>query len=355
MAIFSYNNVKISALNACVPKRIVDNRCFSDFFSSEEVEKVIKMTGIEFRRQADPSMIASDFAFISAKALLEENGISPDEIDVLIFCSLTPDYRMPATSFILQDRLGMKKELLCFDLTIGCSGYVYALNMAYSILNSTNLSKALVLNAHIAVNVNPRTDKATSLLFGDGATATLVEKVREVKGSESSSFFSLNSDGSGYDAIIKRGGGYRCPTTEKTLERRLREDGSMRSDEDPEMDGPRVFDFTITKVPKDIKHIIESAGMSVEDIPYFVFHQANLFIIKHISKKLKIPFEKVPLSLSKFGNLSSASLPLTIVSEMRGDFPQSTPVLLTAFGVGLSWASAIVDLKDVRIGKLLEV
>lgn len=357
MAILTYENIGIRAMNACVPKRFVDNMNFSDFFSEDEASKVVQMTGIRYRRWADPAVVASDLAYYATKNLLEESKLKPDDIDGIMFCTVTSDYRMPATAFVLHDRLKFPKSTLCFDINIGCSGFVYTLAMASSFLDSQpSMRRILVINAHVAVNYTPRRDKATTLIFGDGATATIVEKGWPSSGTGVKSCFSLNSDGSGYQAIIKEAGGYRIPTSKETLVEKEREDGSFRNDEHARMDGPMVFDFTITQVPRDIKRVMEYTGKTVDDIDIFLFHQANLFIIKHISRKMKIPMEKIPLTLEKYGNLSSASLPLTMVSELGDCFKQGRKeVLMTAFGVGLSWGSAIITVDSPYIGSIVEI
>lgn len=355
MAIFRYKNISITGISACLPKQVIDNRTFSDFFTEEEVNKVIQMTSIKYRRCADKNMAASDFGFHAASNLIEDMGINASDIDGLIFCSVTPDYRMPATAFILQDRLGLTGSALCFDLNMGCSGYVYALNMAHSLLSGQELSRILVVNSHVVMNEISRCDRAVSLLFGDGATATLVEKT-SASAVADVSYFSLNSDGSGYKFIIKEAGGYRNPTSPDSLQEKVRPDGSIRTDEQASMDGPAVFDFTITEVPKDISKVMSLAEKGVADVDFFVLHQANLFIMKHIGRKLKIPMEKIPVSLDRFGNLSSVSLPLTIVSELANSLKgcRST-LLLSAFGVGLSWGSAVISMDDPYIGEIVEI
>lgn len=355
MAIFTYNNISITGMNACVPARVVDNRFYSDFFTDEDVAKVIQMTGISHRRWADSSLAASDLGYHAAKALMDSMEVNPNEVDGLVFCSVTPDYRMPATSFILQDRLGLGRNTVCFDLNMGCSGFIYALNLAYSILSSTDLKRIMLINSHIIMNEITKKDRATSLLFGDGATVTMIEKSPGCSEYDTS-YFSAYSDGSGYMHIIKPGGAYRHPTSADTLQEKVREDGSIRTDEQASMDGPAVFDFTITEVPKDISNIMTLAGKGVEDIDHFVLHQANLFIMKHLGRKLKIPMDKIPVSLDKYGNLSSASLPLTIVSELADSLSgQKKTLLLSAFGVGLSWGSAVITLDNPKIGPIVEI
>jgi len=355
MALFSYSDIEIIGMSACVPKKSISNRSFSDFFSKEEALKVIKMTGIESRRFAEAGVAASDLAFVAAHSLLADMNIDPESIDGVVFCSVTPDYRMPATSFVLQDRLGVKKNAICFDVNMGCGGFVFSLNLVYSMLASQQLNRVLLLNAHVITNNMSHKDKATSLLFGDGATATLVTR-NEAIDVKKHTYFTSMTDGSGYEFIIRPGGGYRNPSSVDTLTSQLRDDGSYRTDEDLSMDGPAIFDFTITKVPLDIQEILKFSDTSINDVDYFVFHQANLFIIKHIAKKLKIPIERVPISLKQFGNLSSASLPLTIVSELKDKLrDQRSKLLLCGFGVGLAWGSVILELDNPYIGNITEV
>lgn len=355
MALFSYQNISITGMSACVPKRIISNTNFSDFFTFEEAQKVIKMTGIESRRSADVGVAASDLAYIAANKLMTEMSIDPESIDGIVFCSVTPDYRMPATSFVLQHRLNVSKHAICFDISMGCAGFVFALNMVYSMLETQNLRRILLLNAHVITNNMSHQDKATSLLFGDGATATLVER-RTGIGLAGKAFFSSRTDGSGYQYIIRHGGGYRNLSSIETLTTKLREDGSYKTEEDLSMDGPAIFDFTITKVPVDIKEILHFGETSIDEIDHFVFHQANLFIIRHIAKKLKIPMDRVPVSIDRFGNLSSASLPLTIVSELQSQVAsKKSKVLLCGFGVGLAWGSVVLELDNPYITDICEV
>lgn len=354
MAIFSYSDIEIIGMNACVPNNSISNMEYSSFFSLEEARKVVKMTGIESRRSAKVGIAASDLAYTAAYNLLNDMDIAPESIDGIVFCSVTPDYRMPATSFVLQDRLGVRKNAVCFDVNMGCGGFVFSLNLIYSMMASQQLQRVLLLNAHVITKNMSHKDKATSLLFGDGATATLVAR-NETNANKNQTYFSSMTDGSGFEFIIRPGGGYRNPSSIDTLTSKKREDGSYRTDEDLSMDGPAIFDFTITKVPADIQKILRISSTTIDVIDSFVFHQANLFIIKHIAKKLKVPMDRVPISLDRYGNLSSASIPLTIVSELKDKLQnQRSKLLLCGFGVGLAWGSVILDLNNPYIGKVIE-
>jgi 3-oxoacyl-[acyl-carrier-protein] synthase-3 len=352
MAFFEYSGIGITAIAAAVPKNVFNNINDNVYFTEKEVGSVIKMTGIVERRVADAKMCASDLCFAAAEKLLEDNQINREEIDVLIFISQTPDYRMPATGIILQNRLSLGKHCAAMDINLGCSGYIYGLNLAYSYANHTSIRKVLLLNGETRTKVYSFKDKSTGLLFGDGGTATLIEAGEKY----TKAHFSLHADGKRWQAIMIKNGGYRNPSSLDSILEKEYPDGSIRTDEQGVMDGPCVFDFTIQEVPESIKYIMEKTGTSIDDIDVFLLHQANKFITNHIAKKLGLPMEKIPYSLHKFGNTSSVSIPLTIVSELReqciGDNLQT---LMCGFGVGLSWGTGLVELNSCQISELLEI
>jgi 3-oxoacyl-[acyl-carrier-protein] synthase III len=346
MAYLAYNNVKIAGISAVVPKTVINNSDYTDFMSKTETESVIKMTGIKERRFAGPEVCSSDLCYKAALLLLDHLGMKRNAIDVIIMVTLTPDYRMPATAFLLHDRLGLKNGCLAFDISLGCSGYIYGLAMAYNLLLQESINNVLLLNGETKSKTYGKRDKSTSLLFGDAGTATILTKTSLA----CNTCITLNSDGSRHPAIIIPAGGYRNPTSADTIIEKRQADGNWRSQEQGCMDGPAVFDFTITEVPKDINNILAQFQLNIEDISYFVFHQANRFITEHIRKKIRIPAEKVLYSIGKYGNTASVSIPLTICSELGWqNFDQKVIVCLTAFGVGLSWGSVITDLRDCQV------
>lgn len=351
MAIVSYNNVRIEGISAVVPGTCIDNMHFSDFFSEKEAKSVIKMTGIAARRFADEETCASDLCYKAASILLAELDLKPEHIDAVIMVTLTPDYRMPATAFLLHQRLGLKKDCMAFDISLGCSGFVYGFSTAANLLQQDNISRVLLLNGETKSKVYGKRDKSTSLLFGDAGTATLFCKTNETINTT----VTLNSDGSKAEAIMIEAGGYRNPSTQDSLVEILYEDGSWRSAQQGKMDGPAIFDFTITEVPKDVLRVLDHAGLSAEDIDYFVFHQANKFISDHIGKKLGIPQTKIPYSLDKYGNTASVSIPLTICSELHHLSCKPKKLCLSAFGVGLSWGSVITELRATLILPVIDL
>ena len=353
MAILRFNNVGISALSACVPSRIIDNYKYTKYFPEEDVKKVVDKVGIYERRFVDDSTCSSDLCYAAAEKLIADNGINRDEIDLLVFLSQTPDYRMPATAIILQNRLGLKKSTMAFDISLGCSGFLYGLSIVYSLMQQHGLRKALFLDGETRSKVYSPKDRRSAFLFGDAGAAALIEKGEQY----GDSFFSLNSDGSKEDLIKITGGGYRHPSSIETLtEHVVDEYGNIRSDEHGYMRGADVFNFVIVEIPKDIKLLLKVAAMEVEDIDYFVFHQANDFINSYIAKKLKIERNKIPSTIHKYGNTSSVSVPLTIVSELKNQFKgNNNKLLLSAFGVGMSWGTAILQLSKCHISNIVEL
>jgi 3-oxoacyl-[acyl-carrier-protein] synthase-3 len=351
MAFLRFENISITALSGVVPPRIIDNINYTHFMTKSEVEAVIKMTGIAQRRFADENTCSSDLCVAAAERLFQECDIDRNEIDILIFVSQTPDYRTPPTAMMLQDRLCLSKDVGSFDINLGCSGYIYGLANAFLYASQPSIRKVLLLNGETKSKAYSTKDKGTSLLFGDGATATIVEKTEYTN----PTYISLKSDGAGYKHIIMPGGGYRMPSSADTLLERTYEDGSIRTYEQGSMDGAAVFNFTITEVPAEIRNLMSKVNLSWDDIDYFVPHQANKFITDHIAKKFKLNPDKVLYSLQKYGNTSSASIPLTIVSELF-DMAQDNEVrlLLSGFGVGLSWGNVITSLKNCKIAQVVD-
>jgi 3-oxoacyl-[acyl-carrier-protein] synthase-3 len=350
MAELYWENIEIAGIAAAVPEQVIDNLNFSDFFTEKEAKSVIKLTGIAQRRLADEGTCASDFCYAAAEKLIKTMKIDRSEIDALIFTTQNPDYRMPATGITLQHRLGLPKTTLVFDLPLGCSGFVYGLSIAFNLCIQPHINQVLILDGEAKKRIN--TDKAMSLLFGHGGTAVLIRKTDR----KNPTHLSLHSDGSRWQAIHIHGGGYRNPTSLETLKMKKREDGSIRSDEHGTMDGTAVFEFTITDVPRDIKNTVKRARTTFDDIDYFVFHQANKFITDHFCKKLKIPFDRVSYSLHKFGNTSSFSIPLTIVSELNTYINGAKKkLLMSGFGIGLSWGTVVTEFDNCKICELVEI
>jgi len=352
MAYLKFQNIGISGLAAAVPARVIDNYKYTEHFDEESVKEVVDKIGIKERRFADPDTCASDLCFTAAEKLLREMEVDREEIDLLVFISQTPDYKMPATGIILQHRLGLPKSTIAFDINIGCSGFLYGLTTVYSYMLQQGFRKALLLDGETRSRVYSPKDRNTAFLFGDAGAAAIIE--RDEKYGES--FFSLNSDGAREDLIKIDAGGYRNPSSIESLKEKVVDEyGNIRNDEHAHMNGADVFNFLIREVPRDVKNTLEYAEIGKNLIDFFVFHQANDYINSYLAKKLKLDKEKVPMSIEKFGNTSSVSIPLTIASELPDKLKENNKLLLCGFGVGLSWATAILNLNQCHISDISEI
>ncbi len=350
MATLSFTDVGITAMAAAVPAKTINNLEYTDHFPFEEVKQVVDKIGVYQRRFAESGVCSSDLCYAAVEKMITDNNIERGEIDLLVFISQTPDYRMPATSLLLQDRLGLPHGTIAFDLTLGCSGFIYGLAVVYSMMERSGLRKALLLDGETRSRIYSPKDRQAAFLFGDGGAAALIERSPEF----GRSFFSLNSDGSKEDLIKMKAGGYRYPTSAETMkERVVDENGNIRSDEHGFMNGSEVFTFVIKEVPADIRRILEFSGNNISDIDYFVFHQANLFINTHLARKLKLDSEKVPSTIEKYGNTSSVSIPLTMVSELKRKLDNKR-VLMSGFGVGMTWGSCVIDTGKCKISQIVE-
>ena len=350
MAILKYNNIGISAIAACVPQKIEYNKDLGYIMSDEEIQKAIQNIGIEERRIAEPDVCASDLCFRAAQQLLTDNKIDPQSIDVLIFVSQTSDYHQPATAAILQHKLGLSKNTLAFDINLACSGYVYGLSAAYAYALNEGVNRVLLLVGETMSKIVSRYDKVNTPLFGDAGTATLIEKGEQF----GKSIFSLHTDGKGAEVMMIPDGGFRNPVSADSFVEETDANGDKRSPLQFRMDGMAVFNFGMSEEPRDVKNIVEAAGLELSSVDLLIYHQANKFMTDFFSKWLKFDKAKTPYSIRKYGNTSSASIPLTIVSELHDAYPERKNVILSGFGAGLSWGSVLLNLEQCKISQISE-
>lgn len=349
MAFLDIKNVAIRGLSACVP---VEADCLPDIYKWGGVAGFIESTGIKARRRSSVEVSASDLCYKATEKLIEELAWDKSDIEALVFVSQTPDYILPATSCVLQQRLGLSKECYALDISLGCSGWVYALSVLASLLQNGTVKKGLLLAGDTLTKICSPEDKSTYPLFGDAGTATALVYMPNSDGMQ----FSFNTDGSGYETIIVRDGAARSPTTPDSL--RLKQYGNAiaRRSLDLELDGMDVFSFGITKAPKSVRSLCERFGIGKEDVDIFTFHQANMMMNEIIRKKLKLPTPKVPYCMDEFGNTSCASIPLTLVTRER-DTLRSNKLrhIACGFGVGLSWGSVFFETDSLIVPELLEI
>jgi 3-oxoacyl-[acyl-carrier-protein] synthase III len=323
-------NVEIKGIACAVPDRIIENETYKEVFGEESVQKFINMTGVKTRHVALDEQCTSDLCYVAAKRLMEKLNWEPSSIDALILITQTPDYAVPATACVLQHRLELAEDCVAFDINLGCSAYVYGVWLAATMISTQNFNRVLLLVGDTSnFGINPN-DSATTMIFGDGGTATALEKS---EGKDMKYF--LKTKGSGFKNIIVPAGHAR--TRGKT--------NNEASDFDLSMNGSAVFTFTITDVPKSINSFMSLYNIDKNDVDMFVFHQANLFILKHLAKKLGIPMDKVPVSIDRYGNTSGESIPLTLVDALGGSQSNETiKLLLCGFGIGLSWGGIYLEM-----------
>jgi 3-oxoacyl-[acyl-carrier-protein] synthase-3 len=344
MGLSTLRNVRFAGMTSCVPKRIVHNIDDAPPHLRSERERLVRNIGIQQRRLCPEWQCFSDLAFDAAEKLLAELQWAREEVDALIVVTQSPDYLIPATAIILQDRLKLSHTTIAFDVNLGCSGYPFGLHILGSMIAAGTIKKGLVL-------LGDRSGTVKDPLFSDAGTATALE----FDPTAPPMHFDLNSDGSGHKAIILPVGGHREPFGFQHAIAHKDDNGYWRSALDLTLDGPAVLSFSTQRIPPAVTRLLEYADMPKEQIDYFVFHQANRMINETIRKKLGLPIEKVPSTLHDFGNTSGASLPVTVTARLHETLAEAGKrLLLCGFGIGLSWGSVIVDTQSARFPALIE-
>ncbi len=351
MASGSVGGVRIAGIASAVPPERRSPEDSAEFFGLENALKISQSLGIKSRRVVSGTVCTSDLCFAAATRLMQELHWSPSEVAGLIFVTQTPDYLLPATSHVLHHRLGLPNSCFAFDISMGCSGYVYGLWVAANLMQSVK-GNVLLLVGDTSTRITSPQDQSVALLFGDAGTATALTPDADAP----PMYFELGADGSGFNELIVPSGGFRTPANHGSGVRTPREGQNVRSDQDLFMNGPEVFTFTLLRVPPLVKAVLQSAGRQIDEIDGFVFHQANRFMLEHLAKRIKIPANKFVIALENFGNTSSASIPLAITTtEVRTRIRESSQrLLLAGFGVGLSWAAVVLNCGPAVCPELVE-
>lgn len=333
------NSFFIKGIAANVPKNKFDNLA-AQGDELVKMEKIVKGIGVRYRHMSEPGECTSDLCYAAARRLIAESGIDINEIGLVMLVTQSPDHILPATSCILQDRLGLPEDVMAFDVNLGCSGYVYGLHIASSILQNTGKRYALLLAGDTSSEHISKQDQSAVHLFGDAGTATLIEK----RDDHNRMRFDFRTMGSGAKHLIIQSGASRNPIRAESLIPKLGADGNIRADNQLYMDGMEIFNFAISTVVDGLKEFMAP----VDDYDAVVFHQANYFMLESMRKMLKIPKDKFLYSLQEYGNTSSASIPMTICMHNAGT-NLNARYLLTGFGVGLSVGYADVFFKDTIV------
>ncbi len=353
MARWNIHNVRMSGVSACVPKEVVHSEDFP-FFDKEGAEVFNNTVGILERRLGPDSLCASDMCQAAAEKLLAELGWEKESVDMLVFESVTGDYKTPPTSCLLQDRLGLSEDCFCVDIPMGCCGCMYAMNVAGNMLSNGNIRRALLLIGDTALRMGSMQDKSRVPLFGDMGTAIALE----YDPSAQPIMIDFHTLGSGYKALMTPHGGYRHPITEESFVQEDFGNGIIRAPKDTLIDGLAVFTFAISKPAKTVANLMEELHIDKDnDIDYYLIHQANKLIVDRLVKKLKLPAEKVPYNLEEFGNTGGASVPGLMVTRLREQLQQegNKRLLCSSFGLGLSWGTMLLNVEKLVIPELIEI
>lgn len=349
MAVSVFSQTKIAGVCCALPKNEVHTADEAARLGIASPGKIISMTGIEKRRVVPPSMCASDLCEAAAAKLLDSLGWEKSTVEALIFVSQTPDYILPATACDLHRRLGLAKTAAAFDVNLGCSGYVYGLWLASSLVESGLTRVLLLVGDTISKLISPE-DKATVFLFGDSGSATALER------KPGRLVFVLGTDGSGVPHLIVPAGQAREPRDETSMEVKADESGNRRGRHQLYMNGPEVMSFTLREVPPMFDQLLQHSGVGRDQVDAVVMHQANQFLLDALTKKMGIPKERVPSSLSCYGNTSCGSIPVTFTKCLGRDLVESTRcVAMMGFGVGWSWAGCIGDFGPMVLPNFLEI
>ncbi len=350
MAFWLIKNVALRGVTGTVPDNPVKTAELP-VLTKEEADLFDATVGIKNRYIAPDHICASDLCFDAAERLLTGLGWNKESIDVLLFASVTGDYKTPPTSAILQNRLGLPADTFVLDVPMGCCGCMYGINVAGNLLSAGSAKRALLLVGDTAMRMGSPKDKSRMPLFGDSGTALALEYDPDA----ADIIIDFNTMGSGYKALMTPHGGYRHPVTkEESFEYEDFGNGIVRAPKDALISGMDVFSFAITKPVISLKKMLDDLEIDKDnDVDYYLIHQANKLIVDRIVKKLKLPVDKVPYNLQKFGNLGGASLLMLMVSEIAEEL-QSRPLTLvcSSFGLGLTWGTMVLKTKALNVAPL---
>jgi 3-oxoacyl-[acyl-carrier-protein] synthase-3 len=333
----------IKAVKSFLPQGKLTNEQLAEEFGDRHASQIFSKTGVAVRGVATADECASDLGIAAAKRLFASGACAPEQVDFLIFCTQSPDYFTPATACVIQDRLGLPTSCGAIDLNQGCSGYVYGLALAKSLVETKMAGNVLLITADTYTRLINRRDRSLRTLFGDGATATLISGVQAE--SELIGPFVLGTDGRGAQRIIVKAGGLRCPATPETAIEKEDESGNWRSDQDLYMDGASVFSFALKTVPRMMDELLEKCGLTIDNIDFVIPHQANRFMLERLRARMKIPGKKFWIDMEQSGNTVSSTIPIALESAtQQGRVKSGDRLALIAFGVGYSWGAAKIEI-----------
>ncbi|OFA09219.1 ketoacyl-ACP synthase III [Duganella phyllosphaerae] len=339
---FTLSNLALRGLVCALPRTEITNDAFVERFGAEGVADVAKMIGVQARRRAGDGQTTADLCQAAAETLLADLGWERDSVDALVFISQTPDYVLPATALALHGRLGLDRGCVAFDVNLGCSAYPYGLWLAAKMLDGQAICRVLLLVGDTISKTVDENDRATALLFGDAGTATALEFDPQA----APAHFILGSDGAGERHLMMAASAAK-PYAGDDARLAARDPGKLY------MDGGEIFNFTLRSIPPLVADLMQLSHRDTSQVDAFLFHQANSFMLKHLIKKTKLAVNRAPINMDRYGNTSSASIPLLIGASL-GAAAQGQTVAMFGFGVGYSWAAALLCLASLQVNRVIE-
>lgn len=339
----------IAAIEYYLPPAVSDTAQLAAEFPEWSVQKIEDKTGVKQRHIATGEECSSDLAVSAARQLFDSGVVTPAEIDYVLLCTQSPDYFLPTTACLVQDRLGIPATAGALDFNLGCSGYIYGLGLAQGLIETGQASNILLLTAETYSKFLHPKDRSVRTIFGDAAAATLVRAVDRCDPALGPYVYGTN--GAGGPHLIVPTGGMREPRTADSATEQTDDSGNVRSRDNLFMSGADVFTFTLEVVPATVAKILERSGLAPDDIDLYVFHQANKYMLEHLRKKIKLPAEKFWVSMSHCGNTVSSTIPIALKDAVAaGKLQPGATVMLVGFGVGLSWGATIARWTGIPSG-----
>jgi 3-oxoacyl-[acyl-carrier-protein] synthase-3 len=338
----SMNTLRTAAIRAIeyfLPETTLSTAQLAAEFPDWSVQKIESKTGISNRHIAATTECSSDLAVAAAEKLFASGACSPADIDYILLCTQSPDYFLPTTACLIQNRLGIPNTAGALDFNLGCSGFVTGLGLAKGLIETGQATNVLLLTAETYSKFIHPLDKSVRTIFGDAAAATLITAQQCGKIGP----FIFGTDGSGGENLIVRTGAMRQARTAATAIETTDESGNVRSLDHLYMNGAEIFDFTLRRIPSCVDALLQRSSLGMDDIDLFVFHQANQYMLEHLRKKLKVPKEKFLIAMKDCGNTVSSTIPIALKqSLLAGKLTPGQRIMLVGFGVGYSWAAALV-------------
>jgi len=332
---------QISNISVYLPEHKLTNAMLQEEFPDLKIKELTRLTGVFSRAIAGKKETSVDMAVQAAETLFAKSEINKTFIDFIIFCSAGGDYITPASACIIQDKLGLPQKCGAFDFNQGCTGYIYGLSLADSLIKAGNATNVLLLTSEtITKTIHPK-DRANRAIFGDAATASLIQVST---GESKMGKFVFGTDGSRYDQIIIKHGRERFPLPQFAEDDYLDDFGNIRNPANFYMNGSEVFNFSVEKAPELVNTLLEQLSLTLDNIDLFIFHQANQIILETIGRKLKIPQEKIVIELENTGNTVSSTIPIALQKAIEsGQCKRGDKILIAGFGVGFSWGGTIIN------------